>query len=131
MQAVRQAMNVVGDVAGTMPHVVEGTGDRRRRGRVRAQLVDLDHQNAQQLADMVVELATDAASLLFLGMNESPGQLFERQFGLFALGDVPVGFEDETAILSIANQHLAAFDDQLTAVTCRVRQFAIPLSITL
>jgi hypothetical protein len=94
-------------------------------------LVDLDHQHTQKLADMVVELAADAASFLFLGVNEPAGQFFERQFGLFALCDVAVRLEDEAAAIRIAYQHLAAFDDQLTAIPCGMRQLAIPLSITL
>src|SRR4029453_8926439 len=80
---------------------------------------------------MVVELAADAASFLFLRVNEPAGQFFERQFGLFALCDVAGPLEDEGAALRIAYQHLAAFDDQLTAVPSGVRQFATPLTITL
>ena len=55
----------------------------RRRGRCRvvgAQLIEPDGQHAEHLADVIVQLAPDAAALLLLGMDQPAGELFELLF---------------------------------------------------
>ena len=50
---------------------------RIRRPLIGAQLIESDGQDAEHLADVIVQLAPDAASLLFLGMDQPAGELFE------------------------------------------------------
>ena len=53
----------------------------RRDLAVGTQLIDLDGQDAERLADVVVQLTPDAAAFLLLRVNQPAGQLFERLFG--------------------------------------------------
>ncbi len=47
-----------------------------------------------------------------------------------SLGDVPIDLQHRDGVSQhIADQHMAAFDDHLTAITAGMRQFPFPASI--
>ena len=68
MQPMRQLVNIVCDFADPLAQVVE----RRRYGwrgpAVCLQLIDFDGENSQRLADVIVQLTTNTAALLLLGI---------------------------------------------------------------
>jgi hypothetical protein len=45
-------------------------------------------RRAQALADVIVELASDAASFLFLRVDEPSGKIIQLLFGLLSLADL-------------------------------------------
>ena len=77
MQTMRQAVHIVGDVVGALPQVIDGAGDCRREPGIGAELIDFDRQQAEPLADVVVQFTPDPAPLLFLCVNQASGQILE------------------------------------------------------
>jgi hypothetical protein len=88
MKPVREPVNILRQFRGVLTQVGERVVEcRRRRGASSTQLVDLDREDTQHLADVVVQLTADSAALLFLRVNQPPGELLDSFFGEAPLRD--------------------------------------------
>src|SRR5215212_10524447 len=81
MQPMGQTVDFRADLGGALAQLAECARHGGGRTGVGAELVDADRQYAEHLADMVVQLPSDAAAFLLLGVNEPAGELLELPFG--------------------------------------------------
>ena len=65
---------------------------RRRAGEQRLGVRDLDLQQGQGLADLVVQFAREPAPALLFDLQQARGELLQFLFGLLHGGEVAVGF---------------------------------------
>ena len=60
-------------------------GLHRTRGPLRAETIEREFQGREFLADLIVQLASNAAALSLLNIDEAAGKLFKVSAGTFHL----------------------------------------------
>src|SRR5260370_690999 len=85
MQTMREAVHIVGNVARVATQFLERLADARRDLPVGTQPINLDRQDTERLADVIVQLTPDAAAFFLLCVNQPPGEILECLLGLLAL----------------------------------------------
>ena len=87
----------------------------------------MNHQRRQALPGAIVQFARNPAAFLVLQLQQTPGEIAKRFFGILARCDVPVYFENaDRPTLLIVLQHLAARYMDSPSVLREVHQFAFP-----
>ena len=88
VQLMGQGLGIGRDLAGQLLQFAYTAADFRQIGSVLMKLLQLDGQQCEPLANIVVKLSGDSVALLFLGFNQPAAHVCERRLRPFALRDI-------------------------------------------